>query len=181
MSVTGVSVVRYYYAWDTANGDYKTGDDGNHTLKIIADGTQGSVAGSPSEVDATNNPGLYKVTLTAGENTGTGMCLHGTSTGNTILIPVYWDNDAGPVLTAAQVNAEADAALSDYGLPTKTEMDAKIDALNDPTAADVADAVLDEALADHTTAGSLGKAVADIKTDTDNRSIQIDFTEARGT
>lgn len=40
-----------------------------------------------------------------------------------------------------------------------------ISALNDPTAAAIADAVLDEALSGHTTAGSLGKAIADIETD----------------
>lgn len=38
--------------------------------------------------------------------------------------------------------------------------------LNDPTAAAIADAVLDEALGDHTSAGTLGKAVADIEDDT---------------
>lgn len=37
--------------------------------------------------------------------------------------------------------------------------------LNDPTAAAIADAVLDEALSGHTTAGTLGKAVADIESD----------------
>ena len=38
--------------------------------------------------------------------------------------------------------------------------------LNDPTAAAIADAVLDETLSGHTTAGTLGKAVADIEADT---------------
>lgn len=37
--------------------------------------------------------------------------------------------------------------------------------LNDPTAAAIADAVLDEALSGHTTAGTLGKAIADVETD----------------
>lgn len=37
--------------------------------------------------------------------------------------------------------------------------------LNDPTASAIADAVLDEALSGHVTAGSLGKAVADLETD----------------
>lgn len=54
------------------------------------------------------------------------------------------------------VNAEADTALSDYGANTTTP----------PTAAAIADAVLDEALSGHVTAGTLGKAVADIETDT---------------
>lgn len=64
-----------------------------------------------------------------------------------------------------QINAACDTALADYDAPTKAEMDAGFIALNDPTAADIADAVLDEALAGHTGAGSLGKAIADIETD----------------
>lgn len=56
----------------------------------------------------------------------------------------------------ADVNAEADAALSDYGANTTTP----------PTAAAVADAVLDEAMSGHTTPGTLGKAVADVLEDT---------------
>lgn len=69
-------------------------------------------------------------------------------------------------LSAAQVNAEVDAALADYDAPTKAELDAGLAALNDPTAAAIADAILDEPLSGHTTAGTLGKAVADIEVDT---------------
>lgn len=65
----------------------------------------------------------------------------------------------------ADVNAEADTALSDYDPPTKAELDSGLAGLNDPTAAAIADAVLDEALSGHTTAGTLGKAVSDIETD----------------
>lgn len=54
------------------------------------------------------------------------------------------------------VNAEADTALTDYDAPTKAEMDAGFAALNDPTAASVADAVWDEAIADHTTGTTFG-------------------------
>lgn len=69
-------------------------------------------------------------------------------------------------LSAAEVNAQVDTALADYDGPTKAEMDSGFAALNDPTAAAIADAVLDEALSGHTGAGSLGKAVADIEVDT---------------
>lgn len=43
----------------------------------------------------------------------------------------------------ADVNAEADTALTDYDPPTKTEMDNKIDALNDISADDVHDEVVE--------------------------------------
>ncbi len=51
-------------------------------------------------------------------------------------------------LSAAQVNAEVDTALSDYDGPTKTELDAGFAALNDLSAADV-NAQVDTALLDY--------------------------------
>jgi hypothetical protein len=103
-----------------------------------------------------------------------------------------------------QINAAADTALADYDAPTKAELDSGLAALNDldaagirtavglasanldtqlgalPTAAENADAVLDEALSGHTTAGTLGKAVADIETDAtailaDTNELQADW------
>ncbi len=56
----------------------------------------------------------------------------------------------------AEVNTEADTALTDYGANTTTP----------PTVAAIADAVLDELTAGHTTAGSLSKAIIDILGDT---------------
>src|SRR5690606_5151262 len=67
---------------------------------------------------------------------------------------------------AAQIQSKAADALTAYDPPTKDELDSGLAGLNIPTAAAIADAVLDEALSGHTTAGSLGKAVADIKSDT---------------
>ena len=58
------------------------------------------------------------------------------------------------------------------------DLDATIDALNNPSAAAIADAVLDEALSGHSTAGTLGKAVADIETDV--TSILADTNELQG-
>lgn len=82
-----------------------------------------------------------------------------TDTGTTIPAQISGLND----LSAADVNAEVDTALSDYDAPTKGELDAAqaaiqadIGGLNDPSAADVADAVWDEARAGHTTAGTFG-------------------------
>lgn len=91
-------------------------------------------------------------------------------------------------LSAAEVNAQVDSALLDYDGPTKAELDAAqaaiqsdISGLNDPTAATIADAVLDEALAGHVTAGTLGKAVADIEADTNElQTNQGDWATATG-
>ena len=62
-------------------------------------------------------------------------------------------------LSLANINAEADTALADYDPPTKAELDAGFAALNDPTAAAIADAVWDEAIAGHVAAGSFGEEV----------------------
>lgn len=64
--------------------------------------------------------------------------------------------DALNDLSAADVNAQVDIALSDYDAPTKAEMDAGFAALNDPTVQQIADAVWDEPLSSHILAGSAG-------------------------
>lgn len=65
----------------------------------------------------------------------------------------------------AEVQSEATDALNAYDPPTKAELDSGLSGLSFPSASSIADAVLDEALSGHTTAGSLGKAVADIESD----------------
>ena len=63
-------------------------------------------------------------------------------------------------LSAAEVNAEVDTALADYDGPTHSELTAALGALNDPTAAAVADAVWEEAIGDHSgTSGSTAEAL----------------------
>lgn len=78
----------------------------------------------------------------------------------------------GGAPTVTQIRQEMDAnstqlaaILADTNELQTDDVPGLIAALNDPTAAAVADAVLDEALAGHVTAGTLGKAVADIETD----------------
>lgn len=65
----------------------------------------------------------------------------------------------------ADIESDATAILADTNELQTDDVPGLIAALNDPTAAAIADAVLDEALSGHVTAGTLGKAVADIETD----------------
>ena len=58
---------------------------------------------------------------------------------------------------------QAAQALTNYDAPTAAELTSGLAGLNDPTAAAVADAVWDEALGDHTTAGSAGEALKVIR------------------
>jgi hypothetical protein len=57
------------FAWDTANSTPKTGDAANITAQITKD--YGSAAATddtnPTEVDATDHPGVYEFTLTQAE------------------------------------------------------------------------------------------------------------------
>jgi hypothetical protein len=76
-------------AWDTSANAGKTEDNANFTLRWIKDGTAAAPTNSCSEIDATNLPGIYKITLTAAECT----CLIGTlagksSTAGVVIIPV---------------------------------------------------------------------------------------------
>lgn len=85
----GTSVTLTYMAWDTVNNVGKTGDVANHTLRWIKDGTSTVPTNTSTEIDATNAPGAYKLTLTGGE----GACQVGTlvgksSTANVSIIPI---------------------------------------------------------------------------------------------
>lgn len=123
MSSRGTSITISYQAWDTSANAGKTGDSGNHTLRWVKDGTSSATSNSPSEVDSTNCPGLYKLTLTGTECTCDFGTLHGkSSTANVALMPisVSFDNlPASPAavgsamtLTAGERNSCADALLA---------------------------------------------------------------------
>jgi len=56
----------------------------------------------------------------------------------------------------AEVQSECADALNSYDPPTKAEMDSGFAGLNDPSAADIADAVWDESTSEHTTADTFG-------------------------
>jgi flagellar capping protein FliD len=86
MATRGVSTVITYRAWDTSANSGKTGDVANHTLRWIKDGTSSATTNSPAEVDATNVPGVYKVTLTDTETDCTFGILAGKSSTSNIAI-----------------------------------------------------------------------------------------------
>ena len=65
--IYGLAATLGYTAWDTSTNTPKTGDAGNHTLRIIRDGTKATPANEPFEFDATNCPGRYGLAVTDGE------------------------------------------------------------------------------------------------------------------
>lgn len=86
MATRAVSTVAYVRAWDTSANSAKTGDSANITLKWCKDGTNATTTNSCSEVDATNSPGIYKVTLTSTETDCTFGALTGKSSTSNIYI-----------------------------------------------------------------------------------------------
>jgi hypothetical protein len=66
--IRGQSYIVDFVVWDLANNAPKTGDAANITVRISKDGgTLTAATNNPVEVDATNAPGLYRITLTASE------------------------------------------------------------------------------------------------------------------
>jgi hypothetical protein len=125
-----VAVTVVYVAWDTGNLVGKTGDDGNHTLRGVSDVTEFTPGNSPAEIDSTNLPGLYRLTLTSGENDGAMMTLGGkSSTTDIVIIPVSWTNKVNTTQIEGadatdQINAQVDAALADIDLDHLIQTDA---------------------------------------------------------
>lgn len=109
MASRGQSIVVTYTAWDTSVPGPKTGDVANHTLRWVKDGVSAAPTNSPTEVDSTNAPGEYKVTLTSAECTAdVGKLCGKSSTANVVIVPV--------AVTFEQLPTAAPAAAN--GLPT---------------------------------------------------------------
>ena len=105
MPVSGVALTAVHFFVTDADGGV-TGDASNIALKVVKDGSVGAVAGSVSEVDATNAPGMYSVPLTAAENTGSMISLVGkTSTADTTVNPVSWTNISNVAAISDSVTA----------------------------------------------------------------------------
>jgi hypothetical protein len=96
------SITVTYFAWDSINGGGKASDVSNHTLRVVTDGSSASPTNSPSEVDGTNAPGLYKITLTASEMNGNTVALHGkSSTSGVSIQPVFITTERGALPNVA--------------------------------------------------------------------------------
>ncbi len=109
MASRGQALTITYVAWDTSANAGKAGDAANHTLRWVKDGAAAPPANSPSEVDATNCPGVYAVALTAAECTcHVGVLCGKSATASVVLIPV--------TVTFEQLPTAAPAASG--GLPT---------------------------------------------------------------
>ena len=95
----------HFFATDADGG--KVDDEAQFTLKVIIDGVIGAVAGSITEVDGTNAPGMYSVPISAAENNGQMVSLVGkSSTAGVTINPVSWSN----ISNVYAVNGDSTAA-----------------------------------------------------------------------
>jgi hypothetical protein len=100
MPSRGQSITVTYQAWNVTSNLPATGDSANHTLRWVKDGIEAAPTNAPVQVDSTNLPGIYKVTLTATECT----CDCGTIGGISSTAGVYL---FGVVVTFEQLPAAA--------------------------------------------------------------------------
>jgi len=99
MARYGAALTITYVAWDTSANAGKTGDVSNHTLRWVKDGVSAAPTNSPSEVDATNAPGVYKITLTAAEATcSVGVLAGKSATANVSIVPIAITFDYNPAV-----------------------------------------------------------------------------------
>jgi hypothetical protein len=107
--IRGQSYVVDFVEWDLANNAPKTGDAANITVRISKDGGALTAAtNNPVEVDATNAPGLYRITLTAGEmDANTVEVIPKSTTANTYCQTVTILTERGRVDTTVSSRATA--------------------------------------------------------------------------
>lgn len=171
MALYGIQFTITYVAWDNAASAGKTGDAGNHTLKWIKDGTAGTPANSPSEVDSTNCPGLYKLVLTAAEAQALFGTLAGkSSTGDVSIIPASVAFEKLPNAVAGEANgvfiAGTNAATTITTALTTTFTGNLTGSVGSVTAlaAGAIQSIWDALSAALTTTGSIGKRLVDCLT-----------------
>jgi phage gp37-like protein len=93
---TGVGRTVQYTAWDMSANAPKTGDAGSHSMSVARDASSVAATNSPSEIDATNAPGVYSLVLTDVEMNGVFLSVFGTSsTGSVKIMPTSFATDAG--------------------------------------------------------------------------------------
>jgi hypothetical protein len=89
MATRGVAITIQYTAWNTSTQTGQTADAANHTLRWIKDGVAAAPTNTPTEVDATNCPGVYKIALTASEtDCSIGTLCGKSSTADVSIIPI---------------------------------------------------------------------------------------------
>ena len=130
MATRSVEMTVSFLAWNTSTNEAATGDASNFTCRWIKDGTASAPTNSVSEVDATNCPGVYKLTLTSTETDANIGTLAGkSSTASVSLIPttIQFERlpDAAP---GAASGVSLTSAVTDVETKVDT-VDSNVDAI----------------------------------------------------
>lgn len=130
MPVKGKSVTVQVVAWDTSANAPKAGDAANLTIRAVGDGAEFTPAGTPTQVDATNLPGVYKVALTAAENDHDVVIVGGkSSTANVVVVPFQFANLFIPDVAVRGTVSDGSPGSSSFkttGLPALTLVGKKL-------------------------------------------------------
>ena len=169
MAIKNQSIIIQFTAWDTANNAGKTGDSANFTLKLIQDGTAATPTNSPSEVDATNCPGVYKITLTNDEMNYSTVTLAGKSSSTGIvIIPVHIVTEQGNLATIAgyidSVESTGVVLAATQGNYAPAKAGDKMDIVDAPSTTGtgaIVSAIWNKLLTGITTSDSIGKLIKD--------------------
>ncbi len=87
--VKGQALTICYTAWNTSTNQGQTGDEANHTIKLVQDGTEASPTNSPEEVNPINAPGTYKLDLDGADTDFGCIVVCGISmTANVVIVPL---------------------------------------------------------------------------------------------
>jgi hypothetical protein len=96
MAIKGQPLTVGYIAWNTSTNSPATGDAANHALQLVQDGAATAPTNSPVEVGSAISPGLYKLSLIAGEMNYLCIILCGkSSTANVVIIPLVIITERG--------------------------------------------------------------------------------------
>jgi hypothetical protein len=143
MATRGIAHTIEFVVWDTSANAGKTGDNANLTLRWGKDGTNAAPTNASSEVDSTNKPGLYKVTLTTTEtDCNVGVLGGKSSTANVVVIPtkiefVYLPDALYGTSGGLPRHQDVDAILTDTNeLQTDWTNGGRLDLLIDSILAD---------------------------------------------
>lgn len=113
MAAKGKSITLTYVAWNSSTNAPVTGDVANHTLRLVKDGTSAAPTNTPTEVDAVNAKGVYKLVLTSAETLFDVVTVCGVSaTANVVLISTQVGFESTGVVTAGTAAAAAAGTLT---------------------------------------------------------------------
>ncbi len=155
----------YVFAKDTSAQTPKTGDAANISVYVSKDGAAAVESNTTSTGTVTEiGGGLYWCALTQAETNADIIGIYSSSTtSNVVLDAIEIATTAGSIPKAAYGGSgglgTVDASNRVAGIAGTANT---LDDLNDPTAAAVADAVFDEALSGHTSAGTAGERLGRI-------------------